>query len=97
MEISKLLGKTIVKINNTIDEIHIACEDGSEFRMYHSQNCCESVYVERIDGNLNDLLNTPILQAEEKTNDNDDSSKGDECFLWTFYTLATIRGYVWHF
>lgn len=45
--------------------------DGFRYEMYHSQYCCESVYIESIVEDVNDLLNTPILRAEEvESNDN---------------------------
>lgn len=103
---STLLGKTIIKIdNNGSDELKFYCETGEEYVMYHSQNCCESVSIDDIDGNLNDLLNSPILQAEEVTDNTpkkETINKGeeneytftDESATWTFYKLATVKGYV---
>jgi hypothetical protein len=66
--------------------------------MYHYQDCCESVYVESVVGDLSDLIGSPILQAEEVVQmSGDDASlegRGDESFTWTFYKLATIKGSV---
>jgi hypothetical protein len=55
--IERLMGKTIVDINKLFDdEIFFTCSDGSRYRMYHSQNCCEQVYIEDIAGELSDLI-----------------------------------------
>ena len=68
---------------------------GRKFRLDHSQNCCESVQVEDICGDISDLIGPPILLAEEVSNS--DQIDGHECggsFTWTFYKLSTIKGSV---
>lgn len=96
---SELVGKTFVKI--TIDDgkerITFFGNDGAEYILYHNQDCCETVQVEDIIGDLNDLLNSPILQAEESTSNNNPegvTKEYQDSFTWTFYKLATIKGYV---
>ena len=95
---NELLGKVISEIHADNDSIDFRCEDGTYYRMFHYQDCCESVSIEDINGDLEDLIGSPILQAEEETsNENpEDYVKEDyqESFTWTFYKLATIKGYV---
>ena len=68
--------------------------------MHHQQNCCENVYIEDIIGDLSDLIGSPILIAEEVTSDkNPETVKPEiieyqDCFTWTFYKFATMKGYV---
>lgn len=78
------------------DEITIITQQGDIYTMYHSQDCCERVSINDIEGDINDLLNSPILQADESTNSEDTFGKIEypESFTWTFYKLATIKGYV---
>jgi hypothetical protein len=102
---SELQGKTLTSIHVSDDKerVEIECTDGTKFVMYHSQDCCESVNVEDVSGDLSDLIGTPILLAEEASSDQDPPGyKHDyqpESQTWTFYKLRTIKGSVdirWH-
>lgn len=90
--IESLLGKTLVSVVDNDSEIRFSAEGGEVFRMWHEQDCCESVYVEDICGDLDDLVGTPILRAEERSED--DPSQEYDVGCWTFYELATIKGSV---
>jgi uncharacterized protein YegJ (DUF2314 family) len=97
LNISALLGKVVSAIDKTTEEIKFTCTDGSVYKMYHNQNCCENVWVEDIAGDLQDLIGNPILMAEESTsNENPEgvTMESQDSYTWTFYKLATIKGYV---
>lgn len=100
MNVKELIGKTMRKVDNIGSrEIVFVEEDGSIYKLYHEQDCCESVRVEDICGDLNDLVGSPIVMAEEITNDGAEPEgwKPDEymdSYTWTFYKFATIKGYV---
>ena len=68
VEFSSFKGDIFTEIKVSEREIEFTNLKGQVFKMYHSQDCCESVFVEDICGDLNDLLNTPILEAEESSN-----------------------------
>ena len=114
LDVKELKGKTITKIEDSPDELIFYCSTGEKYKMYHSQDCCESVSIEDINGDLSDLIGSEILLAEEVNNEEftkafDESfTEGDsqwskqdrdgnykpESYTWTFYKLATIKGYV---
>jgi hypothetical protein len=57
--------------------------------MYHEQDCCENVYISDINGDVNDLVGTPLLLVEESSNNEE---IGWTSTTWTFYRFRTIKG-----
>lgn len=97
--IEQIKGKILTDIKVNDDEIIFIDSCGIEYKMYHSQDCCESVSVEDIVGDVKDLLDSPILEAEEVFSDEDPagtnrSHEYRESYTWTFYKLGTIKGHV---
>lgn len=98
VELNELLGKTLTKVELLDDEILFVTQEGEEYKMFHYQDCCESVTIEDICGDLDDLIGWPITMANECTSNQNPEGveipKYQESFTWTFYKLATIKGYV---
>lgn len=101
VEFNVLLGKTLKNVTGKKgdDVISFETTDGEVFQLYHEQNCCESVYVEDICGELSDLVGSPILQAEENSNKENPPGVNvtdlyQDSFTWTFYRIATMKGQV---
>lgn len=97
MKFEELVGKTFTAIDGACKgsrEILFKTDTAEVYKMYHEQDCCERVEVEDICGDIEDLIGTPILAAEEVVKDNEGESLGeyDESFTWTFYKLSTIKG-----
>jgi len=109
-DIKELKGKTISDVVVHDDEIIFYLSNGEKYKMYHEQDCCESVTIEDIVGDINDLIGNTLLVAEVVTsNDYFDTLqphektweylKGykpttGESETWTFYKFATIKGSV---
>lgn len=99
---AELIGKTLTQIAGMeakSDCIEFTCSDGSQYVMYHSQDCCEDVDIESVVGDVANLIGSPILVAEESTSEDDPDgyllpNDYRESFTWTFYKLATVKGWV---
>jgi len=98
VEFSELLGKTLTSVTGSKgdDEMVFTTSEGRMFKLYHEQDCCENVQIEDVIGDLQDLVGSPILIAEEVVNPDDTPVHEDdyESCTWTFYKLATVKGYV---
>ena len=88
---SDLIGKTILTVDGTTkgsEEISFTTQCGKKYRMQHEQDCCESVVVEDVCGDIDDLIGSPIVKASEDSNQSDSD-----------YNIATAKGHVtirWH-
>lgn len=99
IDISVLKGKVITKIEGLEkdgDEVYIKTSDGCIYKIFHEQDCCESVWIEDVCGDIEDLIGSPVLLAEECTNAEDLGELPDSevSHTWTFYKFATAKGYV---
>lgn len=95
VEFETLKGKILINIECKGDnEIQFIDSENNIYHMYHEQDCCEEVYIKDICGNLSHLLDSPITMTEcivnESNTDEDEWGTG----TWTFYKLATVKGYV---
>ena len=101
LNISALVGKTLTGIERRgDDELIFTTSEGERFSMQHLQGCCECVTIEDINGDLDDLIGSPIVTAEESTNSESDPDgytggrHAADSFTWTFYRIATAKGWV---
>jgi hypothetical protein len=94
MNIESMLGKIFSKVTTDegqdSDELSFHTSEGEVYTFKHHQDCCENVYIESIVGELPNLIGSPLLVAEESTED----VEGEECEMWTFYKFATVKGWV---
>jgi len=76
------------------DEVRLHHNGNSYFAMYHDQDCCEDVDLYDVVGDLEDLVGSPILMAEEVIDQTHPLNPAARHFTWTFYRFATIKGHV---
>lgn len=99
-QFSDLKGHILTSVeNNQNMELIFTLQNGDKYKLYHIEDCCESVTIEDINGDLQDLIGSPIMRAEESTSnqnppDYEVPEYGQDSFTWTFYRLATMKGWV---
>jgi len=92
VNVNDMLGKTFSKVRSDTDTVTFE-NDEVRYVLYHQGDCCESVVVEDIVGDLEDLVGWPLLISREDTNA-DGPELNEESYTWTFYNFATFKGYV---
>ena len=83
---SELVGHTITKIWFVTNEALHYIVDGEHYKQYHYQDCCEYVWLEDVDGDLQALVGSPVTIADETSNH---ETVDYESMTWTFYRLCT--------
>lgn len=98
LDFSVLRGDVITKITGAVKDsprIEFEMASGRKFVMYHSQDCCESVSVESVEGDPQRLVGQRVLYAKEVSNREDpyptsESGYPPDSYLWTYYTIVTV-------
>lgn len=96
-EFDQLVGKNITSITGMeegSDSVVFTCDDGSEYTMFHDQDCCESVHITDVEGDPADLIGLPIVVAEGVSSDDAPAPEHADSYTWTFYRIATAQGFV---
>lgn len=80
------------------DEVYVDEYDGSdalifrnkdvEFRFCHYQDCCETVMIEEIFGDLSDLVGEQLYFLDESSAEEERNERA----VWTFYKFGTRKG-----
>ena len=93
---AQMLGKTFVQVSGSVDSDEMLFEtaQGERFLFAHMQDCCETVRINDIVGDLQDLVGEPLLIAEEVSGATEPDEEHYESYTYTFYKFATRKGYV---
>ncbi len=93
---AQMLGKTFVQVTGSVDSDEMLFEtaNGERFMFAHQQDCCETVSINDIVGDLQDLCGEPLLISEEVKGATEPDEEHYESYTYTFYKFATRKGYV---
>ena len=100
--LEEIIGKKIVLVEGLeidSEDVIFHLENGDKWKMYHDQCCCENVWLEDINGNVDNILNSEVLRFDEKCENDYEAEEDDMSGTYTFYTIATTKGYLdlrWH-
>jgi hypothetical protein len=93
--IEDMRGKVFTRVTGSVGGNTLVFETATErFVFYHAQDCCESVDINDIVGDLEDLVGEPLLIAEEVHGATEPDEEHYESYTYTFYKFATRKGYV---
>lgn len=93
-EYKQIIGKKVLVVQRDDDSFHLIFEDGTA-KFYHDQDCCESVYIHTVEGDLKDLVGKVIIDIEEFIGDEHapDGAEipelvySDDSHTWTKYVI----------
>ena len=89
IEIEQLVGETLtyVDTDENNDEIMLTTASGKIIKIFHEQDCCESVHIEDTEGNWHELIGKVIVEAtNESTSEGEPPNEYSES--WTRTTLT---------
>lgn len=102
--IQEMIGQRMIEVigDKGARDLTFIGENGKKFAFFDGRDCCAQVVIEDIVGDLFDLLNYPILVAEEVSNYSKEEEKEnnfpdtsyEDSYTWTFYRFATHKGTV---
>ena len=93
--IEDMVGKTFTRVTGGVGDGEMVFENATERYVFtHDQDCCESVDINDVVGDLSDLEGVPLLVAEEVSGATEPEAEHYESYTYTFYKFATRRGYV---
>jgi hypothetical protein len=100
-DFAAMLGLTLISVTGLepgSESVEFKTKEGRRFRLEHISDCCESVRIVDVCGDIADLIGEPLLVCEEASNAARPAEypapEYMESETWTFYRLATRRGFV---
>jgi hypothetical protein len=98
VDFESMVGKTFIAVEqHGTDDIVFTVSDTEHYIMLYHQDCCASCYIEDVCGDLQDLVGSPIVRAEQNSNEEPDLPplyEQEESYTWTFYRIGTAKGTV---
>lgn len=84
------VGKTIESVLGAeagSEDVTFFFTDGTAVSTYHSRDCCESVLIDRVEGDVQELIGKVIASASEDEAGTQDRDDVGDSSTWTEQTL----------
>lgn len=88
--IEDIIGKRIMDCWHSEDEFQLLFNDGKVLRLWHYQDCCETVELTDIDGDIGDLIGGTCNEAEVVNSGEFEAQH--KTMQWTYYKFGTEKG-----
>jgi hypothetical protein len=94
MDAARMIGEVFTSVVYDDETVVFEKADGSQYRLYHYQDCCESCFIEQVIGNILDLVGSPITNAVTYGADAPVGLANDFSNTYEIWELQTIKGVV---
>lgn len=95
-KIQELIGEKLHSVSgleeNSDEVVFVTCS-GQCLKLYHEQDCCETVLLNDFECDVSDFSGAELLSMEEVSSNQEEDDYGTS--TWTFYKIETDRGGVW--
>ena len=85
VEPASLVGEVLthVDIDDKLGVIMLTTESGRVVKVFHDQDCCEHVYIDGFDGDMQSLVGKVLIEVEQKEFDKGDPPPNEYSESWT--------------
>jgi hypothetical protein len=97
IELSDFKYRKFSEVRIVEDAVYFVDKKGWVYKLEHSQECCETVELIDVIGDIEDLQDSEILMCGVETSSIEKAPDGqiqDDASQWTFYKFGTKKGYV---
>jgi len=94
VEPESLVGEllTHIDIDSEKNEIMLTTASGRVVKVYHDQDCCETVEIESMEGDWKSLVGKVLIEVEQKEFDKGDPPPNEYSESWTRTELRFCVG-----
>lgn len=91
MNIEELKGEILTHIDIGDDEVMLTTKSGRKIKIYHSQDCCESVGIEGVEGDYHKLIGEILVDVSEEIAGDNPPYEHCESWTWTTHKFRTTK------